>query len=39
MLKHGLQELNGVSLVLPPHEPSRPNREFLAERFAAFGTA
>jgi putative restriction endonuclease len=36
MLKHGLQEMHGVRLVLPRHIAARPNQEFLAERFAAF---
>jgi len=39
MLKHGLQELNGVRLLLPRKEVLRPNREFLAERFDRFRAA
>jgi len=39
MLKHGLQELNGVRLILPRKEVLRPNREFLAERFDRFRAA
>jgi putative restriction endonuclease len=36
MLKHGLQALHGVSLGLPTKISSRPNREFLEQRFARF---
>lgn len=36
MLRHGLQELHGARLVLPRIPNSRPNREFLAERFERF---
>ncbi|MGH7618094.1 MAG: HNH endonuclease [Gemmatimonadaceae bacterium] len=36
MLRHGLQELHGTRLVVPTRVSQRPNREFLAERFAAF---
>ena len=39
MLRHGLQELHGTRLVLPTKVSQRPNRDFLAERFAAFATA
>jgi putative restriction endonuclease len=36
MLKHGLQEMHGVRLVLPRRLDARPNQDFLAERYAAF---
>lgn len=36
MLRHGLQELHGARLVLPRDQRSRPNRDFLAERFERF---
>lgn len=39
MLKHGLQEAHGSKLVLPRDANARPNREFLAERFAEFQAA
>jgi putative restriction endonuclease len=39
MLLHGLQELNGGKLVLPRHEPHRPDRERLAERYELFRKA
>jgi putative restriction endonuclease len=39
MLKHGLQELHGSSLVLPMQSLHRPNRDFLAERFELFKSA
>ncbi|MGH7617456.1 MAG: HNH endonuclease [Gemmatimonadaceae bacterium] len=39
MLRHGLQELHGAPLVLPIKRHLRPNREFLAERFAEFNAA
>jgi putative restriction endonuclease len=39
MLKHGLQELHGASLVLPIKPIHRPNRDFLAERFDVFRRA
>ena len=39
MLKHGLQEVHGSKLVLPRELSSRPNREFLAERFEEFRAA
>ena len=39
MLKHGLQELHGASLVLPSQLIQKPNRDFLAERFERFRTA
>jgi putative restriction endonuclease len=39
MLKHGLQEVHGAMLALPREVGSRPNREFLAERFAEFKAA
>lgn len=38
MLKHGLQELNGVRLELPARIADRPNRDFLAERFSEFNS-
>lgn len=36
MLLHGLQELHGVALSLPRKPEMRPNRDFLAERYARF---
>jgi putative restriction endonuclease len=39
MLKHGLQELHGTSLVLPIKSIHRPNRDFLGERFELFKSA
>ena len=39
MLKHGLQEVAGVRLVLPAKPELRPNRDFLAERFGRFEAA
>lgn len=36
MLRHGLQELHGGRLQLPRRVELRPNRDFLAERFARF---
>lgn len=39
MLKHGLQELHGVKLVLPTKAGDQPNRDFLAERFGEFQAA
>lgn len=36
MLKHGLQEMAGHGLMLPRKEDQKPNRDFLAERFARF---
>jgi putative restriction endonuclease len=36
MLRHGLQELHGTRLTLPTKLQQRPNRDFLAERFAEF---
>jgi putative restriction endonuclease len=39
MLKHGIQEIAGGRLLLPRAEASKPNREFLAERFERFRAA
>lgn len=39
MLKHGLQATHGSTLVLPRDAQCRPNREFLAMRFADFRAA
>jgi putative restriction endonuclease len=36
MLKHGLQDLHGESITLPRNAQDRPNRDYLAERFAVF---
>lgn len=36
MLKHGLQEMHGLKLVLPRSRVNQPDRENLAERFARF---
>jgi len=39
MLRHGLQELHGATLVLPRRPAERPNRDYLEERFADFRRA
>lgn len=39
MLLHGLQELHGTKLALPRKPELKPNRDFLAERFARFAAA
>lgn len=39
MLKHGLQEMAGHGLALPRKDALKPNRDFLAERFARFRAA
>jgi putative restriction endonuclease len=39
MLKHGIQEIAGNKLELPRRVISRPNRDFLAERFERFRAA
>lgn len=39
MLRHGLQEMDGRALVLPPRRADRPSKERLAERFDEFRTA
>lgn len=39
MLKHGLQEAAGTTLILPSRTEFRPNRDFLAERFERFRAA
>ena len=39
MLKYGLQATHGTQLTLPRALESRPNREFLAERFSEFRAA
>lgn len=39
MLRHGLQELHGSSLILPRNRAEHPNREFLAERYERFRAA
>ncbi len=36
MLLHGLQEMNGVRLVVPTARSARPDRDRLAERYAEF---
>ncbi len=36
MLKHGLQEMHGLSITLPRTKAERPNRDRLAARFEAF---
>ena len=36
MLKHGLQDMAGSRLILPRNATLRPNRDFLAERYARF---
>ncbi len=39
MLKHGLQEMHGRTIVLPKHEKDRPDRELLAWRWVRFASA
>ncbi|MGH7476970.1 MAG: HNH endonuclease [Longimicrobiales bacterium] len=39
MLRHGLQELESRRIQLPRRAEHRPNREYLAERFARFRAA
>lgn len=36
MLKHGLQEMNGVTIRVPERSSLKPNRDGLAERFEKF---
>ena len=36
MLKHGLQEMHGVSLSLPARRAERPDRDRLADRYSSF---
>ncbi len=36
MLRHGLQEMHGRALAVPRSPASRPNRDYLAERFELF---
>lgn len=38
MLQYGLQAMNGKPLELPARRGDRPDREYLAERFAQFAT-
>jgi putative restriction endonuclease len=39
MLKHGIQAVAGTRILLPRARDSRPNRDFLAERFDRFRAA
>ncbi len=39
MLRHGLQEIAGRLIQLPPHVQHRPRPEFLEERYALFKKA
>lgn len=39
MLRHGLQEMDGRALALPPRRADHPSKERLAERFDEFRTA
>jgi putative restriction endonuclease len=39
MLKHGLQELHGSSIIVPSRAVDRPKQEYLEERFAKFRAA
>jgi putative restriction endonuclease len=39
MLKHGIQEVAGGRLILPRNPASKPNPDFLAERFERFRAA
>lgn len=36
MLRHGLQEMHGRTIVLPRNRNARPSREKLAQRFELF---
>jgi len=36
MLKHGLQDMHGEKLWVPPTKDQQPNRDFLAERYRLF---
>ena len=38
MLLHGLQEIHGNKIQVPRRQEHLPNREYLAERFAQFGS-
>ncbi len=38
MLQYGLQAMNGKALELPTRRDDRPDRDFLAERFATFAS-
>jgi len=39
MLKHGIQELDGSTLIVPRHADERPDRDRLAERYSRFFVA
>jgi putative restriction endonuclease len=39
MLRHGLQEMEGITLELPRSRDLRPREEYLEERFARFRAA
>jgi hypothetical protein len=39
MLRHGLQEANGLALRLPRHDEDRPDVEFLEVRYEQFRQA
>jgi len=39
MLKHGLREFHGASIVVPSRREERPNADFLAERYELFRKA
>ncbi|WP_202125718.1 HNH endonuclease [Actinomadura physcomitrii] len=39
MLKHGLQEMNGLTLTLPRRRADRPNSEAIEQRYEAFRNA
>lgn len=39
MLRHGLQEANGRTLLPPRHDDDRPDVEFLEERYEQFRQA
>lgn len=36
MLRHGIQDVHGWRLELPMHPSDRPDRDLLAQRYAAF---
>ena len=39
MLRHGIQEMEGATIVLPREDALKPRRDYLEERFARFRAA
>jgi putative restriction endonuclease len=39
MLRHGIQEMAGATIVVPPEDGLKPRRDYLEERFARFKAA